>query len=104
MDSMPQGDLHPQFVIPDRIFPPSDHKSDAAGAVLPADKIRVFLRRLLNHEVVNNTQMAPVPVAATSQHFINHICRNGCLSGIESHLPFLNRADLLFYRRQFRQR
>ena len=66
MYGMPHSDLHPQLIIPDRILFPADHKPDTARAILPPHKIRVFLRCLLNHEIIDDPQMASVFVAAFS--------------------------------------
>ena len=101
---MPHGNLHPQLVIPDRILFPVDHKANPACSILPTHKIRVFIRRLFNHKVINNPQMAPVTVAALSQHFVDHFRRDRRLPGVQSCLPFFYTTDLLFDRRQFGQR
>ena len=101
---MSYGNLHPQLVIPDRIFLAVYDKPDAAFAILPPDKFRIFLRHLVYHKIIDDPELAPIPVAAAAQDFIYHLWRNRNLSGIERLHPSLNLPLLLFHSRKIGQR
>ena len=101
---MTDGDLHPQFIPPDRIVPAVNDKALSADAVFTLHKLRGFLRLRVGHEVINQPELASFPVATTAQHLIHHGCGNGNLPRIQRRLPFLNGAALSLHRRQFGQR
>ena len=104
LHGMAGGDLHPQFIPPNRIVPAVDGKALAADAVFTLYKLRGFLRRRVGHKVINQPELASFPIAAAAQHFIHHGCGNGNLPRIQRRLPFLNGAALSLHRRQFGQR
>ena len=101
---MTGGDLHPQLIPPNRIILAVNDKALAADAVFTLYKLRGFLRRRVGHKVINQPELASVPIAATAQHFVHHGCGNGNLPRIQRRLPFLNGAALTCHRWQFGQR
>ena len=66
LHGMTGGDLHPQFIPPDRIVPSVDGKALASNAVFTLHKLRGFLRRRVGHKVINQPELASVPIAATA--------------------------------------
>ena len=101
---MAGGDLHSRFIPPDRIVPSVNGKTLTADAVFTLYELRGFLRRRVDHKVINQPELASFPIAAAAQHFIHHGCGNGNLPRIQRRLPFLNGAALSLHRRQFGQR
>ena len=71
---MTGGDLHPQLVPPNRIILAVNDKALAADAVFTLYKLRGFLRRRVGHKVINQPELASVPIAATAQHFVHFGC------------------------------
>ena len=104
LHGMTGGDLHPQLIPPNRIVPAVDGKALSADAVFTLYKLRGFLRRRVGHKVINQPELASVPIAATAQYFVHHGCGNANLPRIQRRLPFLNGAALSLHRRQFGQR
>ena len=93
-----------QIIEPDRILCTVNLKAFAARTVFVFHELRVFFRVFLDHEIVNQAQLALAAVAARAQNFIDHF-------GIKCNfirIPRLDRcfdsANLLFHGRQIRKR
>ena len=94
----------PQIIEPDGILCTVNFKAFATHAVFVFHELCVFFRGFLDHEIVDQAQLALAAVAARAQDFIDHF-------GIKCNfirIPRLNRcfngADLLFHGRQIRKR
>ena len=104
LHGMAGGDLHSRFIPPDRIVPSVNGKTLTADAVFTLYELRGFLRRRVGHKVIDQPELASVPVAAAAKDFIHHIRRDSNFPRIQRRLPFLNGMALACHRRQFWQR
>ena len=94
----------PQIIEPDRILCAVNFKAFSSRAVFVFHELRVFFRGFLDHEIVDQAQLALAAVAARAQDFIDHF-------GIKCNfirIPRLDRcfdsADLLFHGGQIGKR
>ena len=93
-----------QIIEPDGILCTVNFKAFATRAVFIFHELRIFFRGFLDHEIVDQAQLALAAVAARAQDFIDHF-------GIKCNfirIPRLDRCfngtDLLFHGRQIRKR
>ena len=93
-----------QIIEPDGILRTANFKAFAARTIFVFHELRVFFRGFLDHEIVDQAQLALAAVAARAQDFIDHF-------GIKCNfirIPRLDRCfngvDLLFHGRQIRKR
>ena len=61
---MPHCDLHPGFIKPDRIFISINLKAFSTFAVFTFHKLRIFLRGLFAHKIVDDTKLTARPVSS----------------------------------------
>ena len=61
---MPYCDLQPGFIKPDRIFISINLKTFSPFAVFTLHKLRIFLRCLFTHEIIDDPELACFPVSS----------------------------------------
>ena len=65
-NGMPYCNLQSSFIKPDRILHTIDFKSLSTSPILPLHKLRIFLRCLFTHKIIDNTKLALASVSSGS--------------------------------------
>ena len=100
MHGIPGSYLYAKIIMPDGISYASGYDPPAPGPVLFADKFRIFLFCLGEHEIINNTQHTLLLVAACPQYLVHHVGRDCNLPGIKRLHALFNLPDLLLHGRE----
>ena len=93
-----------QIIEPDRILCAVNFKAFSSRAVFVFHELRVFFRGFLDHEIVDQAQLALAAVAARAQNFIDYFGIKCNFIRIPRPDRCFNDADLLFHGRQIRKR
>ena len=96
--------LHTELIEPNRVIMVSNSESFAAYTVFTAYKINVVFTGLVNHEIVDESKLAPSMIAASAEDLINNIGRNRDFACVHCCNRLFNQTPLLIHSREIGQR